>query len=83
MSEDVHGLDSKDYTVQKLYLISFFLPEMGLDILKSLNAICFKCSQKVTKAMGLPLLCCTTTALIHFSRGTKCTRHSKIELLMY
>lgn len=78
VSEDVRGLVSKAYTVQKPNLISFFLPEMGLDILKSLNAISFRCSQKVTKAMGLPLLCYTTTALIHFSRGTKCSRHSKL-----
>lgn len=77
MSEDAHGLVSKDYPVQKPYLISFFLSEMGHDILKSLNAICFKCSQKVTKTMGLPLLRYTTTALFHFSRGTKCSRHSK------
>lgn len=77
MSEDVCGLISKAYTVQKPNLISF-LSEMGLDILKSLNAISFRCSQKVTKTIGLRLLRYTTPALIHFSRGTKCSRHSKL-----
>lgn len=77
-SEDVHGLISKSYTVQKPSLISFFLPEIRSDIWKSLNAISFRCSQKVTKAMGLLLLHYITTALIHLSRGTKCSRHSKL-----